>query len=63
MLMKMVDSYLSFRRATGFILKADEGYLHSFAKFAESEDDTHIISQTAINWAGQSHSEAQKANR
>ncbi|PCH60911.1 MAG: integrase [Gammaproteobacteria bacterium] len=63
MLTKIVDSYLIFRRATGFTLKDDERYLYSFAKFSESEGDTHIVSNTAINWAGQSHSEAQKANR
>jgi integrase/recombinase XerD len=63
MLITMVDYYLNVRRAMGFTLKDDNMYLHSFAKFAKSKGDTHIVSQTAINWAAQSHSEAQKATR
>ncbi len=63
MLTATVDYYLNVRRTMGFTLKDDNMYLHSFAKFAESKGDTHIVSQTAINWAAQSHSEAQKATR
>ncbi len=63
MLNNAIDSYLAVRRAGGFKLKGDEHYLHSFARFALDQGDTHVVARTAIAWAEQARSEPQRANR
>ena len=63
MLKETVDTYLAVRRAGGFKLVDDEIYLNSFARFATEQGETHIRTQTAINWAGQASSEPQRAVR
>lgn len=63
MLKDAVDTYLAVRRAAGFKLKDDEFYLYNFARFATAQGDMHVLSQTAISWAGQAQLESQRATR
>ncbi len=63
MLMTAVDTYVAVRRATGFDLKACEGYLRNFAHFATTRGETYVITSTAIAWATRASSEAQRHNR
>ncbi len=63
MLKDAVDNYLAVRRASGFRLENDEWYLNSFARFATARSETHVVAQTAIAWAAQTHSESQRAQR
>lgn len=63
MLNRLVDSYLELRRATGFQMKVHQYLLHNFASYAEQRQETHVRTQTAIEWAGQAPSERQRANR
>ena len=61
MLKDDIATYLAVRRAGGFKLEDDELYLDSFARFADAQGDTHVVAQTAIAWAEQACSEAQRA--
>jgi len=63
MLTQAVDTYLAVRRATGFKLQDDAWYLYSFARFASTQGDTHVVAPTAITWAGLARSESQRATR
>ena len=63
MVMTAVESYLAVRRAAGFQLKTTEVYLRGFARFAAKQGDTHVVTQTAIDWAATTTSEAQRHNR
>ncbi len=63
MLMPAVDTYLAVRRAAGYQLRDVERYLRDFAHFATAGGDSHVVAQTAISWATQSPSEAQRAER
>ena len=63
MLTQTVHTYIAVRRAAGFKLDTVERYLHDFARFATERGQTHVIAQTAIAWAAQSHSEPQRATR
>ena len=58
-----VESYLAVRRAAGFTLFNAEYLLRSFASFAADQDQTHIHTATAIDWASQSESLAQRHTR
>ena len=60
MLTQTVETYLAARRAVGFKLKGVEGYLRDFADFAGARGNHHIVAQTAIDWAAQSDSPAQR---
>jgi len=63
MLKDDIATYLAVRRAGGFKLEDDELYLYSFARFADAKGDTHVVAQTAITWAEQACSEAQRSQR
>jgi integrase/recombinase XerD len=63
MLMQDVDGYLALRRSLGFSLRGTEDYLRSFVRAAVAAHETHIVSSTAIRWAGQSSSEAHRDKR
>lgn len=63
MLMKAVDRYLAVRRATGFSYTKGGRMLRSFACFAEARGETHVISATAIQWAGQAPAQTTRAKR
>jgi integrase/recombinase XerD len=58
-----VESYLAVRRAAGFTLSSTEYLLRSFADFATTRKQTHIRTATAIDWAGQARSLAQRHTR
>ena len=58
-----VESYLAVRRAAGFTLIDTEYLLRSFAGFAADQNQTHIRTATAIEWAGQARSVAQRHTR
>ena len=61
--MAAVDSYLAVRRTTGFTLSNTEYLLRSFAGFAAYRKQTHIRTATAVEWAGQAASVAQRHTR
>ena len=63
MLMQDVDGYLALRQSLGFRLRNTERVLRSFVRAAVAAHDTHIVSSTAIRWAGQSSSEAERNKR
>ena len=58
-----IESYLAVRRAAGFTLIDTEYLLRSFAGFAADQKQTHIRTATAIEWAGQARSVAQRHTR
>jgi hypothetical protein len=62
MLKRAVNTYLAVRRAASFELKTAEYYLRDFTRFAVARGDTHVVAQTAIAWAAQAMSEAQRHN-
>ena len=61
--MQDVDGYLALRRSLGYRLRETEHALRSFVQAAVAVHDTHIVSSTAIRWAGQSSSEAMRNKR
>ena len=50
-MLKAIEAYLVLRRAAGFALQNDEYLLKSFAGFAAERAETHVQTQTAIDWA------------
>lgn len=62
-MMAAVESYLAVRRVAGFTLTDTEYLLRSFAGFATDQKQTHIRTATAIEWAGQARSVAQRHKR
>ena len=63
MLMQDVDGYLALRRSLGFRLHETQGYLRSFVRAAVAAHETHIVSSTAVRWAGLSSSELERNKR
>lgn len=63
MLMQEVDRYLAVRRAAGFQLEKVEKTLRSFARFCAFQGKTHISTETALAWASEGPSSAQRAFR
>jgi integrase/recombinase XerD len=62
-MMASVETYLAVRRAAGFILSNTEYLLRSFADFATDRKETYIRTATAIDWASQAKSVAQRHTR
>ena len=62
-MMTSVETYLAVRRAVGFTLSNTEYLLRSFAEFATDLKETHIRTATAIDWASQAKSVAQRHTR
>jgi len=58
-----VDSYLAVRRAAGFTLSNTEYLLRSFSGFALELEQPHVRTETAIAWASQAKSVAQRHTR
>jgi integrase len=58
-----VESYLAVRRAAGFTLSNTEYPLRSFAGFAMKLKQPHVRTATAIDWASQAKSVAQRHTR
>jgi hypothetical protein len=50
MLTTAVDSYLAMRRALGYQLTDTEMILRDFAAFADAKQDSHIYTQTVLEW-------------
>jgi integrase/recombinase XerD len=63
MLSRLVETYLTLRRATGFQMKVQGYLLRSFTAFAEARGETHVRARSAIDWAALAPSELQRANR
>lgn len=63
MLMQEVEHYLAVRRAAGFQLKKVEKTLRSFVRFCVPRSKTHICTETALAWAAEGTSPAQRAFR
>ena len=63
MLSDCVNAYLSLRRAAGFKLDTVETYLRSYADFATSRGDTHVVRNTALDWAAQARSDDSRGRR
>lgn len=63
MIMNAVNSYLAIRRAAGFELEVPEYLLRSFARHASERGQSHICSQTVIEWASQAPSQSQRTHR
>ena len=62
-MMASVEIYLAVRRVVGFTLSNTEYLLRSFADFATDRKETHIRTATAIDWASQAKSVAQRHTR
>lgn len=62
-MLKVIENYLALRRATGFAMLAAEYLLKSFAAFAAERGQTHVETQTAIDWAALGPSVAQRDAR
>jgi integrase len=60
---KAVESYLALRRAAGFSLSNTEYLLRSFARFAGDRRERYIRTPTAIEWANEGSSIAQRHTR
>jgi len=58
-----IETYLAVRRAAGFNLSNTEYLLRSFASFASDQKQTYIRTATAIHWASQARSVAQRHTR
>lgn len=55
-----IEAYLALRRSSGFELKKDDYLLHSYARFAAERGESQVRTATAIKWAAQSISVAQR---
>ena len=62
-MMASVETYLAVRRTVGFTLSNTEYLLRSFANFAADRKEAHIRTATAIDWASQAKSVAQRHTR
>ena len=62
-MLNAVEIYLALRRATGFAMKNAEYLLKSFGVFATELGQTHVYTQTAIDWAARGPSVAQRDAR
>lgn len=60
MLIATIDEYLALRRSVGYKLQAHERLLGSFASFAATRGEPHVLRETAIEWASQSASPEQR---
>jgi integrase/recombinase XerD len=58
-----IEAYLTLRRATGFAMSNAKYLLKSFAAFAAARGQTHVHTQTAIDWATLGPSVAQRDAR
>jgi integrase/recombinase XerD len=62
-MLKAIEAYLALRRATGFAMLNAEYLLKSFAAFATERGQTHVHTQTAIDWAARGPSVVQRDAR
>ena len=62
-MLKTIETYLVLRRTTGFAMSNAEYLLKSFAAFATERGQSHVHTQTAIDWAALGPSVAQRDAR
>jgi integrase/recombinase XerD len=62
-MLKTIETYLGLRRTTGFAMSNAEYLLKSFAAFAAERGQSHVHTQTAIDWAALGSSVAQRDAR
>ena len=62
-MIKAVESYLALRRAAGYSLSNTEYLLRSFARFAGDRRERYVRTSTAIEWASEGPSIAQRHTR
>jgi integrase len=62
-MLNAIETYLALRRATGFAMSTAECLLKSFAAFAAERGQTHVVPQTAIDWAALGPTVAQRDAR
>jgi integrase len=62
-MLNAIETYLALRRATGFAMSNAEYLLKSFATFAAERGQTHVETQTAIDWAALGPTVAQRDAR
>ena len=62
-MLNAIEAYLALRRATGFAMLNGEYLLKSFAAFATERGQTHVHTQTAIDWAARGPSVVQRDAR
>jgi integrase len=62
-MISLVQTYLTVRRAAGFELMNTEYLLRSFARWASQRNENRIRSESAIAWASQTTSVAQRDAR
>jgi hypothetical protein len=62
-MLKAIEHYLALRRATGFAMLNAEYLLKSFAALATERGQSHVNTQTAIDWASRGPSVAQRDAR
>jgi integrase/recombinase XerD len=62
-MLKTIETYLVLRRATGFAMSNAEYLLKSFAAFAAGRGQSHVHTQTAIDWASLGPTVAQRDAR
>jgi integrase/recombinase XerD len=63
MLTASIDAYLALRRAVGFQLENEAYLLHAFARWAATRGETHVRTQTALEWAAATRSPWQRERR
>ena len=63
MLARAVQSYLSVRRAAGYLLRDVGLRLRSFAAYSKAKGQRYVTAETAIEWARQSSSIVERARR
>jgi integrase len=63
MLSQAAEHYIRLRRIGGFKFDAPARLVHSFVRFATARGDSHIKTQTVIDWAAQSPSLAAREVR
>jgi len=56
MMENAIDEYLAMRRAAGFELEVPAYLLRSFARFATGRGETHVWTQSLIEWASEAPS-------
>jgi len=63
MLDQLVTTYLEVRRALGFDLDETERMLRQYVAFAEALGDTHILTNTALDWCAEAGTAGQRHHR
>lgn len=62
-MLKTIDAFLALRRAVGFQLETEEYLLHDFARWAAGRGESHVRTQTAMEWAATARSPWQRERR